>query len=141
MLYIKSNKTYIDYTKLWYLYKEKPPLLCLAAPLVALMGYKDTSSFWGCKPRLYQWPSIALLKISGSDWGMSIIQNCFKGNGDALDRENYKGLKLFEHLVFFCHRQTIYKAWVHNVLLYKRVRNEEWSRDQTWSNPNKLANL
>ena len=97
----KNNKTYIDYTKLWHLYQEKPPLLCLAAPLVALMGYKDTSSFWGCKPRLYQWPSIALLKISGSDWGMSIIQNCFKGNGDALNRENYKELKLFEHLVFF----------------------------------------
>ena len=46
---------------------------------------------------------ISIIKDFGvpPDWalGMNIIRNCFKGKGDAMDRENYKGLKLLEHLV------------------------------------------
>ena len=32
-----------------------------------------------------------------SRWDFSIIFNCFKGKGAALDRSNYRGLKLIEH--------------------------------------------
>ena len=32
-----------------------------------------------------------------SRWDVSIILNCFKGEGAALDRSNYRGLKLIEH--------------------------------------------
>ena len=32
-----------------------------------------------------------------SRWDVSIILNCFKGKGAALDRSNYRGLKLIEH--------------------------------------------
>ena len=32
-----------------------------------------------------------------SRWDVSIILNCFKGKGAALDRSNYGGLKLIEH--------------------------------------------
>ena len=28
------------------------------------------------------------------DWQVSSIVNCFKGKGDALERGNYRGLKL-----------------------------------------------
>ena len=31
------------------------------------------------------------------DWDRSIILNCFKGKGDAMERGNYRGLKLLEH--------------------------------------------
>ena len=34
-----------------------------------------------------------------SDWEMSIIINCFKGKGDAVERGNFRGLKLLEHLM------------------------------------------
>ena len=34
-----------------------------------------------------------------SDWDMSIIINCFKGKGDAVERGNFRGLKLLEHLL------------------------------------------
>ena len=34
-----------------------------------------------------------------SDWEMSVIINCFKGNGDAVERGNFKGLKLLDHLM------------------------------------------
>ena len=34
-----------------------------------------------------------------SDWDMSIIINCFKGKGDAVERGNFRGLKLLEHLM------------------------------------------
>ena len=33
------------------------------------------------------------------DWEMSFILNLFKGKGDALDRGNYRGLKLTEHVM------------------------------------------
>ena len=33
------------------------------------------------------------------DWEMSYILNLFKGKGDALDRGNYRGLKLTEHVM------------------------------------------
>ena len=33
------------------------------------------------------------------DWEMSYILNLFKGKGDALDRSNYRGLKLTEHVM------------------------------------------
>ena len=32
-----------------------------------------------------------------SRWDVSIILNCFKDKGTALDRSNYRGLKLIEH--------------------------------------------
>ena len=32
-----------------------------------------------------------------TDWDKSVILNCFKGKGDAMDRGNYRGLKLLEH--------------------------------------------
>lgn len=34
-----------------------------------------------------------------SDWEMSTIINCFKGKGDAVERGNFRGLKLLEHLM------------------------------------------
>lgn len=34
-----------------------------------------------------------------SDWEMSIIINCFKGKGDAMELGNFRGLKLLEHLM------------------------------------------
>ena len=39
-----------------------------------------------------------------SDWEMSVIINCFKGKGDAVERRNFRGLKLLDHLmkVFEC---------------------------------------
>ena len=33
------------------------------------------------------------------DWQVSSIVNCFKGKGDALERGNYRGLKLLEQLM------------------------------------------
>ena len=36
-------------------------------------------------------------KVIPSDWEKSIIVNLYKGKGDALDRGNYRGLKLLEH--------------------------------------------
>ena len=33
------------------------------------------------------------------DWNMSMILNCFKKKGEATDKGNYRGLKLFEHLM------------------------------------------
>ena len=32
-----------------------------------------------------------------SDWEMSVIINCFKGKGDAVERGNFRGLKLLDH--------------------------------------------
>ena len=34
-----------------------------------------------------------------SDWEMSIIINCFKGKGDAVEHENFRGLKVFEGVI------------------------------------------
>jgi len=34
-----------------------------------------------------------------NDWNLSYIINCFKGKGDALDRGNYRGLKLLEQVM------------------------------------------
>ena len=34
-----------------------------------------------------------------NDWEMSIIINCFKGKGDAVEQGNFRGLKLLEHLM------------------------------------------
>ena len=34
-----------------------------------------------------------------SDWEMSVIINCFKGKGDAVERGNFRGLKLLDHLM------------------------------------------
>ena len=34
-----------------------------------------------------------------SDWEMSIIINCFKGKGDAVEHGNFRGLKLLDHLM------------------------------------------
>ena len=34
-----------------------------------------------------------------ADWRDSIIVNLFKGKGNALDRENYRGLKLTDHVM------------------------------------------
>ena len=33
------------------------------------------------------------------DWNTSVIFNCFKNKGEAIERGNYKGLKLSEHLM------------------------------------------
>ena len=33
------------------------------------------------------------------DWKDLFIINCYKGKGDATDRENYRGLKLLEHVM------------------------------------------
>ena len=33
------------------------------------------------------------------DWEMSYILNLYKGKGDALNRGNYRGLKLTEHVM------------------------------------------
>ena len=35
-----------------------------------------------------------------NDWRSSIIINCYKGKGDALERGNYRGIK-FEFLILF----------------------------------------
>ena len=34
-----------------------------------------------------------------SDWEMSVIINCFEGKGDAVERGNFRGLKLLDHLM------------------------------------------
>ena len=34
-----------------------------------------------------------------SDWEMSVIINCFKGKGDAVERGNFRDLKLLDHLM------------------------------------------
>ena len=34
-----------------------------------------------------------------SDWQMSVIINCFKGKGDAVECGNFRGLKLLDHLM------------------------------------------
>ena len=34
-----------------------------------------------------------------SDWEMSVIINCFKRKGDAVERGNFRGLKLLDHLM------------------------------------------
>ena len=34
-----------------------------------------------------------------SDWELSTILNCYKGKGDALERGNYRGLKLTDHIL------------------------------------------
>ena len=34
-----------------------------------------------------------------SDWEMSVIINCFKGKGDAVEHGNFRGLKLLDHLM------------------------------------------
>ena len=34
-----------------------------------------------------------------SDWEMSVIINCFKGKGDAIEHGNFRGLKLLDHLM------------------------------------------
>ena len=33
------------------------------------------------------------------DWQSSVIVNCFKGKGDALERGNYRGLKLVDQVM------------------------------------------
>ena len=33
------------------------------------------------------------------DWNTSVILNCFKNKGETTERGNYRGLKLFEHLM------------------------------------------
>ena len=33
------------------------------------------------------------------DWQSSVIVNCFKGKGDALERSNYRGLKLVDQVM------------------------------------------
>ena len=34
-----------------------------------------------------------------SDWEMSVIINCFKGKGDAVEHGNFRCLKLLDHLM------------------------------------------
>ena len=34
-----------------------------------------------------------------SDWEMSVIINCFKGKGNAVEHGNFRGLKLLDHLM------------------------------------------
>lgn len=34
-----------------------------------------------------------------NDWSLSYILNCFKGKGDALERGNYRGLKLLDQVM------------------------------------------
>ena len=34
-----------------------------------------------------------------SDWEMRVIINCFKGKGDAVERGNFRGLNLLDHLM------------------------------------------
>ena len=34
-----------------------------------------------------------------SDWEMNVIINCFKRKGDAVERGNFRGLKLLDHLM------------------------------------------
>ena len=38
-------------------------------------------------------------KIVPSDWEMSVIINCFKGKGDAVERGKFRCLKLLDHLM------------------------------------------
>ena len=33
------------------------------------------------------------------DWQSSVMVNCFKGKGDALERGNYRGLKLVDQVM------------------------------------------
>ena len=37
--------------------------------------------------------------VVSADWRDSIIVNIYKGKGDALDRGNYRGLKLTDHVM------------------------------------------
>ena len=32
------------------------------------------------------------------NWDMSVTVNCFKNKGNGIERENYRGLKLLEHM-------------------------------------------
>ena len=45
-----------------------------------------------------------------SRWDVSIILGCFKGKGAALDRSNYRGLKLIEHAL------QVFKRVIENLL-------------------------
>ena len=38
-------------------------------------------------------------KVIPDDWNTSLIINCFKNKGDAVERGNYRGLKLLEHMM------------------------------------------
>ena len=44
-----------------------------------------------------------------SDWEMSVIINCFKGKGDAVEHGNFRGLKLLEHLMKVVFERVIEK--------------------------------
>ena len=48
-----------------------------------------------CLEKLFN--GIILERKIPTDWDKSVILNCFKGKGDAMDRGNYRGLKLLEH--------------------------------------------
>ena len=45
------------------------------------------------------------------EWGQSTILNLYKGKGDALDRGNYRGLKLTEQVM------KVLEAWLHKVVI------------------------
>ena len=36
--------------------------------------------------------------IISAEWELSIIANCFKGRRDSLERRNYRGLILLDHI-------------------------------------------
>ena len=64
-----------------------------------------------------------------SRWDVSIILNCFKGQGAALDRSNYRGLKLIEHTLKVFERviENLLRDTVdigfHAVWIYARKRD------------------
>ena len=37
--------------------------------------------------------------IISAEWELSIIANCFKGRRDSLERRNYRGLILLDHIL------------------------------------------
>jgi hypothetical protein len=46
------------------------------------------------------------------DWEESHILNLYKGNGEALDRGNYRGLKQGSNLIFFSNCKTLRAALI-----------------------------
>ena len=49
-----------------------------------------------------------------SEWDVSFILNVFKGKGEAIDRGNYRGLKLTEHVLKVVER--IFEVIIHDVV-------------------------
>ena len=41
-----------------------------------------------------------------TDWESSSIINCYKGKGDALDRSNYRGLKMLDQVMKVLERMS-----------------------------------